>query len=143
LVTNRLDCRRVRWIPPNGRIMDSNETILVPGVLETLLSAGLDPSLFDLYEREEADGDVSIRKVGYYTAGGDYHVETIGDGYSTIFDVDAGFDTSSSTVFLYDLSRETMVQFFGVERGVPGANWVRITLDPAPAPGEIEVYVFE
>lgn len=130
-------------MPPNGRIMNHNESVSIPGVLETELALGLDPDLFDIYEDEVAQGDVQIHKIGYYTEGGRYDIQIIGDGHSTVFDIDAGFPTASSGVFLYDRSRQTMIQFVDVVRSVPNANSVRITLTPAPASGEIEVYIFE
>jgi hypothetical protein len=143
LVTNLTERRRIRWLPPNGRIMDHNESVSLPGVLETELVLGLDPDLFDIYEEEVDRGDVQIHKIGYYTEGGRYHIQIVGDGYSTVFDIDAGFLTASAGVFLYDRSRQTMIHFVDVVRSVPDANSIRVTLTPAPASGEVEVYIFE
>lgn len=143
LVTNKKDRRRIRWLPPNGRIMAYNESVSLPGVMETELALALDPELFDLYEEEADSGDVTIQKIGYYTEGGRYDIQIVGDGHSTVFDIDAGFPTASAGVFIYDRSRQTMLAFYEVLRSTPSPTSVRITLTPAPAAGEIEVYVFE
>lgn len=143
LVTNLMERRRVRWLPPNGRIMDHNESVSLPGVLETELALGLDPELFDIYEEEADSGSVLVQKIGYYTEGGRYGIQIVGDGHSTVFDIDVGFPTGAAGVFLYDRSRQTMLHFVDVLRSTPNANSIRVTLSPAPATGEIEVYAFE
>lgn len=65
LVKNLNSRRRITWVPPNGREMDQNAQISVPGVLETLVTLGEDGATFDHYVDDLDESRVEITKVGY------------------------------------------------------------------------------
>jgi len=144
LVKNLTRRRRLGYIPPNGKLMSKNETHTVYGVLETLLYLSKDVEGLASYYHDLSLSRIEITKVGYGEAGTpSYFVTTIGDGGSTVFDVDAGFDTSLAQVYLYDLVALTPIDFYQLERGVPNANSIRFTLTPAPALNSIQVFIFQ
>ena len=63
---------------------------------------------------------------------------SIGDGASTVFDVDVGFGTSGAIAKLIDtFAGDAAVLGFGFQRATPNATSVRITLTPAPALNQI------
>lgn len=144
LVTNLGSRRRIPWLPPNGKTVNQNETILVDGVLETIVSMAMDPDVMDQYVSDIESGLVDIKKVGYSVDGetGQVFTATIGDGISEVFDLQCGFLTANALVYVYDLSRQTMIQFFDYQKATPAPTYVRITLQPAPGPNEIQVFVF-
>jgi hypothetical protein len=57
----------------------------------------------------------------------------LGDGFSEIFDINAGFGTAEAVAILRDASSLQEIIGFGLDRETPNPTSVRLTLAPAPA----------
>lgn len=65
----------------------------------------------------------------------------IGDGLSTQFDVDTGFDASKAIAQLFDANTGTEVMGFQLIRLVPNSTSVRLILTPAPALNAVQARI--
>ena len=57
----------------------------------------------------------------------------IGDGLSTQFDLDVGFDTTKAVALLFDAGSGEKILGFQLIRLVPNSTSVRLILTPAPS----------
>jgi len=145
LVKNLTDRRRVSWMPPNGREMGDQEQVSVDGVLENIVVMGMDAAVFDQYVYDLANDRVEITKLGY-AGGGEEETESfttvVGDGSETVFDIDAGFNTANARVFVYDTISGSQITAYQFQLQTPTTTSVRLTFNPAPAAGQIRVFIF-
>lgn len=145
LIKNLSSRRRIIWVPPNGRVMSQDEQISIPGVLEDIVAFGMNVSAFDRYVNDLENDRVKITKVGYGSGGDEptsYFSTIIGNGVSTVFDIDVGFGTASARAFLFDLVSGSPILFYQLALLTPNSTSIRLTLSPAPASGQIQVFVF-
>jgi hypothetical protein len=141
-VTNRAGDRQIRYLPPNGRFVHDNETIEIPGVLETIVYLAKDVDQFNEYVEDIETGRIEIASEGLGAGGFSFH-SLVGDGINTIFTFDVGFPTADALIFLFSTASGGPVFFYFLERGVPTPTSIRLTLTPAPAAGSLEVFVFK
>jgi hypothetical protein len=144
LVKNISRRRRLTYLPPNGKVLGHNETCTIHGILEDILYLGKDISGLATFYSDIANSRIEVTKVGYgegCTPG--HFIIIIGDGANTVFDIDAGFDTALSQIYLYDLLTFTPIDFYMMQRETPDPTSIRLTLTPAPALNSIQVFIFQ
>jgi hypothetical protein len=142
LIKNKAGHRQISYLPPNGRFVHDEETIEVPGVLETILYLGKDSSALEEYIDDLDTGRIEVdSNVGGGTSFS-FH-SLVGDGINTVFTFDVGFPVADALIFLFSTASGGPVFFYFLERGVPTPTSIRLTLTPAPAAGSLEVFVFK
>jgi len=144
VVRNRVGTRRFSWIPPNGRILNFDEQVSIPGVLETTVYLGMSVEQLDEYVDDVINDRVEVTKLGFGGTGevSDVFQTTVGNGSATVFEIDAGFATSNAEVFLYDLINQNTIALFGLDLATPNPTSITLELTPAPASGQIQVFIF-
>jgi hypothetical protein len=144
-VTNTAEARRLPYIPPNGKEMEENEEVVIPGAIETMIHMGFDSDVQDEYIYDLLNFRIDVETEGFGGGGGaeDAHEATIGNGTDTVFEIDAGFLTASATVLVYDLLSGSIIQTSQIELSTPNITSVRLTFSPAPAASQIKVFIFE
>jgi hypothetical protein len=143
LVKNKAGHRQISYLPPNGRFVHDEETIEVPGILETILYLGKDSSALEEYINDLDTGRIEVDS---NAAGGGTSFSfrsLVGDGVSTVFVFDIGFLAADAIVLLFSTGSNGPIFFYGLERGVPTPTSIRLTLTPAPLMGALEVFAFQ
>lgn len=148
IVQNLGPARKLPYILPNGKFMHRGESITIPGELETELELAGQQGLLQLYRAERANGTINVTQVGIGGTGGGgggggVFSTVIGDGVTTVFDLDCGFTTNLCNINLLDLNGGGAVDAFSVARSFPTANSIRLTLAPAPGNRSLQVTVFQ
>jgi hypothetical protein len=143
-VTNRAEARRVPYIPPVGREMQTGEQVTIPGALETIIHLGFDSDVQDEYIHDLLNNRITVTTEGFgdAEAADDAYTTVIGNGTQTVFDIDAGFDTENARVYVYDTISGSIITTYQLDRQTPNATSVRLTFSPPPAVGQIRVFVF-
>lgn len=141
-VKNKAGHRQISYLPPNGRFVHDEETVEIPGVLETILYLGKDSSFYEEFLDDLNLGRIELASEGL-GAGGFSFRSLVGDGVSTVFDFDVGFNTDGAVILLFSTGTAGPIYFYGLERGVPTPTSIRLTLTPAPPMGSLEVFVFK
>jgi len=143
-VKNLVETRRLPYIPPNGMIVNTNESIVVPGALETELYLAALKEIHDEYIHDLLTNRILVTTTGFGGggSGGDYFTTTLGDGTSTVFVIDAGFATENAQVYLFDNFGGGPIFFFDKDLASPGPTQITLTLTPAPATGRVAAFVF-
>jgi hypothetical protein len=143
LVKNLVETRRVPYIPPNGKIMQAGETSIIPGAIETELYLGAITTIHDEYVHDLLHNRIEVTTEGFGSSGSQvYFTTTLGDGINTLFVVETGFVTADARIFLFDTFGGGPIYFFDAELETPGLTQVTFTLTPAPAAGQISVFIF-
>jgi hypothetical protein len=142
-VRNLAERRRLPYIPPNGRVTDYDEQVSVPGAIETMIHLGFNSDVQDEYIYDLLNYRIDVEVEGFGGGGGGNAYDTIiGDGVETVFDINAGFETAGATVLVYDLVSGSIIQTVQIALSTPNATSVRLTFNPAPASGQIQVFIF-
>lgn len=142
-VKNLVEARRLPYIPPNGRVVNTNETVVIPGALETELYMAALKEIHDEYIHDLLNNRIEVTTEGFGTAAGeDAFSSTVGDGTSTVFVIDAGFATTGATIYLFDAFGGGPIFGFEQQLATPGPTQVTLTLTPPPATGQINVFIF-
>lgn len=69
-------------------------------------------------------------------------IHIIGNGISTVFDLETGFPTNNAVVKCVDLFRSSnLVMAFQLQNQTPNATSVRLTFIPAPGLNSIRVMI--
>jgi hypothetical protein len=143
LVKNKAGARRISYLPPNGRFLHDEETVEVPGVLETILYLGRSSDELEQFLEDLNLGRVEVSSEGFGGPSSFAFHSLVGDGLSTIFTFDVGFPTVDALIFLFSTASGGPIFFYILERGIPTPNSIRLTLTPAPPAGSLEVFVFK
>jgi hypothetical protein len=145
-VTNTAEARRLPYIPPVGREMQNGEQATVPGAIETMIHMGFDSDVQDEYIYDLLNSRINVTTEGF-GGGGDEdeqaYTTVIGDGSETVFDIDAGFSTENARVYVYDTISGSLISTMQLSLQTPNSTSVRLTFSPAPASGQIRVFIFE
>lgn len=143
LVTNLVEARRLPYIPPNGKVMQTGETVIIPGALETELFLGALKTIHDEYIHDLLNNRITVTTEGF--GGSDsqtYFTTILGDGITSVFIVDVGFLTAGARIFLFDTFGGGPIYFFEAQMGMPMPTQITFTFTPAPAAGQISMFVF-
>ncbi len=142
-IKNLVERRRLTYIPPNGKVLNQDETVIVPGVLDTQIYLARDITELDKYLDDINNGRVEVTKIGFGGSGGSESFDTvIGNGSDTEFDINVGFATAGATVLLFDVLNNSPIGVYQVDLASPNPTSIHLTLTPAPASGQIQVFVF-
>lgn len=143
-VKNLVSRRRLTYLPPNGKILERNETVVVPGVLDTQIYLTKDATEIDKFLDDINNGRIEVTKIGFGSGGdgGGGFDTVIGNGVDTVFEINVGFATENAAVYIYNLLTNTPVDIFQVTLSSPNPTSLTLTLTPAPAAGSLQVFVF-
>jgi hypothetical protein len=129
------------YIPPNGKWLLRNETVLVPGILETEVYLAKRSDVFGEYAY-----DVQTRRIDVETTDSDittnWHTAILGNGLSTTFDVETEFVTAGAGVYAYDLFSGSIVEAYQYLLSTPNTQSVRFVFDPAPGTSQIQIFIY-
>lgn len=143
LLTNLAEARRLPYIPPNGKVMETGETVIIPGALETEIYLGMLKTANDEYVHDLLYDRISISTEGFGGSGAQTYFKTlIGDNVSTIFVLEVGFATANARLFLFDELGGGPIYFYEAGLATPGPTQVTLTLIPAPAVNQVCVFIF-
>jgi hypothetical protein len=143
LVTNLVEARRLPYIPPNGKVMQTGETVIIPGAIETELFLGALKTIHDEYIHDLSNNRITVTTEGFGGSGSPtYFTTTLGDGINPTFIVDVGFPTAGARIYLFDTFGGGPIYFFEAQTETPGSTQITFTFTPAPGAGQVSVFVF-
>lgn len=142
LVKNLSEARRIPYIPPNGKVMQTDETAIIPGVIETELYLGSPREVHEEYVYDLLNDRINVTVEGFGGSGSLHFTTTLGDGINTVFVVDAGFTTAGARIFLFDTFGGGPIYSFIAELETPGPTQITFTLTPPPALNQISAFIF-
>lgn len=134
------------FLPSHGRNLNSDVQIVLDGDLRTTLasrhSKRYGPNTYIKSLQSLIDqGEVEVENFPEAPQHGTYRTY-IGTGLQTVFQINVGFLTAHCRVYVYDVVYQAMLPFVFVQRGVPGATWITISVSPAPGINQLDVFVF-
>ena len=143
-ITNVVEQRRLPYIIPNGRVLNFGETVIIPGAIETELYLSKNSDVHDEYIFDLVNNRIVVTTEGFGGGAGADPVfsSTIGDGVNTLFQIDAGFATAGATVLIYDTISGSILQTVQITLESPNAASVELEFTPAPASGQIAIFIF-